>query len=666
MSKIRFAAPALFLGAAILGTTARARAFDYLEHEHISRRAIDLAIQACARSGSCAPAPHGDEPRRTGAEVMASVLKALDSKVLREGTPVTDKHTTRYRPRISDVPALAGDYAASPLLVKWRWFNDCQGDRTPAALLMQLPKIIGAYSLAEQSPEQAAQSNPNMVGLLRLVRPYDALRWPLKKDQLPSDLTFAKLDDSYGTLGERGHPHFRPRLQAPSAELASQRRYYDWGGEHRIKPADQAYAWYADLHLGALEYAATAYQARLDPQRRSFFEGVAMLLELSALHYLEDSIAAGHMATGVPPGMSVLGGSSRWLKNGSTQATHDHYGREGIQATPGTELCTNLKKRGWSSDLNELERVCGGASGPVRVTLVGDSALDTKAPGSVTEDWAVAVVAESVREVLEAALGGARPPLRAELGRCDTTDFTSAPSKDEGYTWTNHEMTCDGEPKQQHASEQPLYRCLFQWWERDNLGPDALDHEKAIREAYPESYFAALRMVPVPEGCTAASSSREECEAKYPVYQDFAGAGFVLEASQEYSFATKGNFLGLAGGVTLGLPKNMFPLQLILRGEYAFGGGSGLAGAEFGVRWYPCHHPCESPQGPFIGLHGRLGRLFNDGSGTGEWKGIGGGTLEAGFRVFNHDDSTFSMGAQLGIATALGASLGARLALVYR
>jgi len=290
--------------------SAPAAAFDYIEHAHFTWRALERLIR--------------DEP--AWRDVVMDTAWALDSELACKG-PGLLAEAPEFCFALADVPALSGDHAGSPVALLRRWFDD-SAKKHPQAI--RVPEILAASGAWSESPDDTDTRVPDRSRFLTYIRRLAPRFWPVVR---PDDLHLLGLDDAYLSVLLRMRTHFRPPMKAPSAELASQRETRDGllgddddsldSTNHR--PRDQAFAWYADLHLGALTYATMAAQAA-EPAGREY-RATALFLELSALHYLQDSVAPGHITTN-----SALGAAS-------TSLTHDRDNAEGLLVDVPDGLC---------------------------------------------------------------------------------------------------------------------------------------------------------------------------------------------------------------------------------------------------------------------------------------------------------------------------------------
>jgi hypothetical protein len=551
------------VAAALVAFSGATSAFDYTEHAHISHLAIALATTGC---------PDEDAASCTRARELADALRAqLDEPLLcaSADTVAADQPATCFT--LADIPALAGDHAASPLLTRWRWLDPTQPSRKQGGLVAAFPGVIAMFDTSSRSPETERLYVPDRSGFLAYIRGYAPAHWPLTAG--PSDLGLEQYDGNYIGLAERGHPHFRPRLAGPhariqavdhrSAYLAALRylthytRYEP--SRLRSKPDTNAFAWYADQHLGALRMAHAASLASADD--RQLLLATAMFLELNAWHYLEDSVASGHM-------IGDANSPSGALNNGALTATHNEYcaGLPGQQPPRRVDvrvprgLCHMLAEHHWEGQLRQLAAVCAdplerihsiygdhviATSGTVVGSLLTPKDQDPRTfDAIVTENWAAALAGESYREVARASAGDdfGSFPAHDALVDCGHEDHWTT---DPAYTWGYA------------PTEVRLYQCLFAWWEGDRDD----EHGLAISSLLPGPAFRALSLVPVPE-------PRDDQE-RYPEESFFSGNSVSLSVFG-YGYSRSASSIrgvarsGLALQYLIVAPRTLLPIQIAI------------------------------------------------------------------------------------------------------
>ena len=501
------------VAAACLCAAAPCLAFDYPEHARIAHDALTAVLAG--------------PPAYAGG--IEDLLARLEAGLPARGTTCpADERLSVSDGRclsLADIPALTGDHSASPVLLFWRWFDACtqQNDQLPS-LLGDL-QVIDHLSNSDKDPETVATGIPNTVStFVAFVHGPRFAQWPVTVPWTSADDgTLEDFDDSYAALAIEGHSHFRPGLASFDDGYGGQRYRYRLRGDspkddHRNKPALNAFAWYADLHTGALLYARAA---QLDPAHKATLGAVAMFLELSADHYLEDGVSAGHMVS-----------LARELDPGTLNVAHDHACTCGIDVYPPKRLAdAALPGATWPPP---LDGVCADRLRGTRI--VGDHRLSAgwgKDAGESmrTLAWASAVVQISARELVlaqsDANLDGDARHLLDNLA-ATTTDsdavLRSFVPRPRPPSPTSHDV-CDDTVR---GSETEIYRALVAWWEtRDRA--DARTRSKSSTATTSDTSpaprpcpslprptvrsTAGCRALPASGGRSRAARQRPECPA---------------------------------------------------------------------------------------------------------------------------------------------------------
>lgn len=409
----------------------RVLAFDYVEHARISHAGIRLFLGL--------PDPGlGNDPPRAQRDVCAGASKdecELKKKFLASVTaslgstrlctadldhPERDR-LFQYAPAgcfsLSDLPALAGDHAATPILLRWKWFNDFSKPQDPMPTVEVALRLLGGLAEGDADPGTSLSLPPSVTGFLSFVRRYASRPWAVASgcteghwdpvtgvraprecaadDSYPGDAEFMRYDATYGGLAERGHAHFRPSLCAATQENVSVAR-------RPFGPALQAFAWYADLHAGAIELARWANSSIVTTdEARLEWRGAAVVLELYALHFLEDAVAAGHMQVNVETATNTF-----------INAVHDQANREGVWVEVPRTVCEQMNSipaaPGYYADkLRHLKHACERT--PARARVHGDHYLEAQGTAdegaAITFEWAAFEVAASLQSLWDAREG---------------------------------------------------------------------------------------------------------------------------------------------------------------------------------------------------------------------------------------------------------------------
>jgi hypothetical protein len=620
-----------FVVASVLSETAQA--FDYPEHAHISYRAL------AAVTSDCESRPPGARARCERALRLKRITEAeLPAPLFCSPTELLDSDQPSTCFSLADVPALAGDHAASPLLTAWRWFRNSEQYHEQNKLYVALPGVVAVLNTSSRSPETTLIRLPDRRPFLEYMRQFAPRHWP--QGSGPSDLELETFDDNYIGLAERGHPHFRPPLTPATALLASARvslKYPKFDPKRRRgKPDSQAFAWYADQHLGALRlaYLASLHHPCLD---ENALLAAALFLELNAWHYLEDSVASGHMI-----------GEAKVLNNGALSATHDRYCKGGVRARlgdagdpgkapPRPPLCDRLAAIAPAGTWPLMESLCDSATH--EGILLGDhQILKGRADAQLAEQWASALAAESLSEVVRASDGETFHMDVATRALDDISDTTQ---------WGN-----GADPADTWAPDA-FDQYLFAWWEGNG---DA--HEKEISALFDTDAFLSLRSVPVP-----VASPGEALTVAYPSERFYSGNSLALAA---FSYAYTSSFshaaaIGRLGGgahYLLAAPRGLAPVQLSLGAivEAApTGPADPRAAAELTFRMY-----YGSWSKVFFGAAGELGYVFDA-----KAAGGGGDLIPFGWTWLDKNRVLSSLEVRAGVTGFFGWRAGANATLAF-
>src|SRR5574341_890806 len=181
-------------------------------------------------------------------------------------------------------PAIAGDHSCSA--------------REMLGTVLQTQWILDVTRIAARLKARLAEAK-------RRDQRVNALR--------DSDIELQRADPEMATRAAANNVHFL--LARPDVDIerdAYARLVLASGAELN---AVGAYVWY---HLRALEKAARASGAELSPQARAQLSLAALADEAFALHFLEDSFAAGHIA-------------GTWGNAAVRKGTHDYYNERGME-----------------------------------------------------------------------------------------------------------------------------------------------------------------------------------------------------------------------------------------------------------------------------------------------------------------------------------------------
>ena len=130
-----------------------------------------------------------------------------------------------------------------------------------------------------------------------------------------SDIKMQRVDPQYATRAGSNNAHFL--LALPSAETEVREYLIACLREGAELNALGVYTWF---HISALQKAAKYFNESLSGEERSALIRAALADEAFALHFLEDSFAAGHAA-------------GTWGNASQRKGTHDYYNEKGLAVT---------------------------------------------------------------------------------------------------------------------------------------------------------------------------------------------------------------------------------------------------------------------------------------------------------------------------------------------
>lgn len=248
-------------------------------------------------------------------------------------------------------------------------------------------------------------------------------RWQRINAVRDSDIRLQRTDEEYATRAGANNAHFLlARLSVDEDALAYVTRCLDKGAELN---ALGVYAWY---HLSALEKASRLSRGGLSPEQRLALTLAALADEAFALHFLEDTYAAGHIA-------------GTWGDASLRKGTHDYYNEHGLEAREWEGTSIVLMGDGYmrpedagraaEAVRTSLEQVLDAASGRGPTTELPADAAGVLLPDTFNVCTSITMPARTRRPILRPlfaavmldvpvpGLGpgpGDLPRFRAELG----------------------------------------------------------------------------------------------------------------------------------------------------------------------------------------------------------------------------------------------------------
>src|SRR5215471_15751132 len=309
-------------------------------------------------------------------------------------TELTDT-TPELKPRCIDYaawPAIAGDHSCSA--------------REMVDDVLQAQWILNVASIGETLNRKLATST-------RRDQRTNALR--------RSDIEFLRADPDYASRAQSNNAHFL--LARPDVALQPQSYARIALGPSAELNAVATYSWY---HMQAL---AKAFRIGRDlaPEVPSQAALAALADEAFALHFLEDSFAAGHVA-------------GNWGKTAVRLGTHDYYNDHGVEVTTwnGNRFVTHGDAYMGPEDANHtavavrdsLAQLAAALNGELEITSTPDN-LNTLMPeafdtcqqshlhAGIVKDSDIQTLVPIIMQTPIPALGdvaGQLPRFRTELG----------------------------------------------------------------------------------------------------------------------------------------------------------------------------------------------------------------------------------------------------------
>ncbi|HSB26172.1 MAG TPA: hypothetical protein VLE94_23970 [Burkholderiaceae bacterium] len=207
-------------------------------------------------------------------------------------------------------PAIAGDHSCSSkqmldTALDTNWILQV------ADVAAQLKLDLGRIAVTAR-PEINLR-NQDVIGDVRRAIEDEALRAERQNALRTSDTRLQRADPEYATRAGSNNAHFllpRPRTDITPREYA----------ELTLRPGSEisavgVYTWF---HLSALQKATRLASESLAPAQRQALARAMLADEAFALHFLEDTFAAGHVA-------------GTWGDVSQRKGTHDYYNAAGLE-----------------------------------------------------------------------------------------------------------------------------------------------------------------------------------------------------------------------------------------------------------------------------------------------------------------------------------------------
>ncbi len=275
------------------------------------------------------------------------------------------------------LPAIAGDHACSSrqmldTVLKTDWILQV------ADVAAQLKLDLARIPVVPPASAQPVELTPESLGpdLRRRMQSAEHRAERLNALRI-SDIRLQRADPGYATRAGANNAHFLlARTQATGDEVAY--------GRQAVQPGTEinAVGVYRHYHLAALQKASRLARETLPPETRRALLLAALADEAFALHFLQDTYAAGHIA-------------GTWGDASQRKGTHDYYNEHGLEVST------------WSRDGNP-------------VVVMGDAHMRP-------EDAALA--AEAVRQSLAQVIDATQGKLADDL----VPLAAQAPAEPEGF-----------------------------------------------------------------------------------------------------------------------------------------------------------------------------------------------------------------------------------------
>jgi len=302
-----------------------------------------------------------------------------------------------------------------------------QGENVSCIDYAAWPAIAGDHSCSADNMLSEVLYAPWILGVARVGATLDVkLGEATRRDQRinairRSDIELLRADPDYATRAQSNNAHFL--LARPSAAIQPEAYVRLVLGSSAELNAVASYSWY---HLQALADASRIADGDLAPEARAHAALAALADEAFALHFLEDSFAAGHVA-------------GNWGKTAMRMGTHDYYSEHGVETLSwnGSRFVTlgdaymrpEDAKRTALAVRDSLAQLVSALEGKLSVSLsdagghIGPEAFnvctETKFPSAVVNDTNIKILIPVIAQTPIPALGdvpGQLPRFRAELG----------------------------------------------------------------------------------------------------------------------------------------------------------------------------------------------------------------------------------------------------------
>ncbi len=376
---------------------------------------------------------------------------------------------------IADLPALAGDHAGSPMLMQFKWFNDTRASSYNLAVNDYLASFRVFSEQKCQSSETTISKIPNRSEFAVLMHKNP------NANSFAADHEISSNDSNYVRSAAHNCNHFRnpniKNIDLYNTEIIKNSITTIWNKptfipyvlseyltilqsqrRERFKPKLEAGVWYAQLHATALELASYNDETSL---------AAAWLFETFALHFIQDGVASGHIATKNNGGIKII----------DTKVEHDRASSNGLSVTiENACLAINGSYMILQDNFPQLTDVCQDSN--FETVLYGDRNL-IKQSHSPTQDLAIFLTLISLQEFGE-SISKQQPKIDEQFL---ADDFDLDPH------WTF-----------QGQGDGKLAKLLFTWWESGGKTNQTTSPMSIAAEQHAEEgNLKALFMWPIPK-----------------------------------------------------------------------------------------------------------------------------------------------------------------------
>ena len=292
-----------------------------------STRSITLAM-ALAAIGLLGPLPARAWVYPEHRDIAVLAVKALDAERGAQFDRLWNEARVGHEQRLCPSGADSAQGLA-PACIDWAAFTAIAGDHSCSSRNMldnvlktdwilqvadvsaQLKVDLGRISVTAP-PEVNVRDKTLLVDLQRLMED-SALRADRLNALRTADTRLQRADAEYATRAGSNNAHFlvpRPRTDTTARDYA----------QLTLSPGSElnaigVYTWF---HLSALQKATRLASEPLAPAQRQALARAMLADEAFALHFLEDTYAAGHVA-------------GAWGDVSQRKGTHDHYNASGLE-----------------------------------------------------------------------------------------------------------------------------------------------------------------------------------------------------------------------------------------------------------------------------------------------------------------------------------------------